>query len=65
MDELKPCPFCGGEAHTYAYRFRDQGKERKLWVCQCKNCRLNYPPIPVHCEHESEAIEAWNRRAEP
>lgn len=64
MAKLKSCPFCGGEARTYTYRYSDKGKEQELWLCQCKECRLNYPPLKVHCAHESEAIEAWNRRAE-
>lgn len=62
MAKLKPCPFCGGEARSYRYRFWDGDIEKKLWLCQCESCRLNYPPIKVHCEHESEAIDAWNKR---
>lgn len=62
MAKLKPCPFCGGEARAYTYRSMDRGKERSLWLCQCVECRVNYPPLRVSCEHEREAIEAWNRR---
>ncbi len=63
MAELKPCPFCGGKAHTYTYNLHDKGMVRKMWLCKCASCWLNYP-VRECCEQESEAIEAWNRRAE-
>ncbi len=63
MAELKPCPFCGGAARTYTYNSTNKGKEQKLWLCQCVKCRVNYPSLIVSCKHESEAVEAWNRRA--
>ena len=51
MTELKPCPFCGGEASMYiAY---DDG----YYVC-CDECGCG---LPVY-NTEEEAIEAWNRR---
>lgn len=49
--ELKPCPFCGGEAvergHNVVWiRCRECGAETKAW-----------------CSSE-QAKEAWNRRAD-
>ena len=55
MDEVKPCPFCGGEALLINMKY-----SKKIFV-KCKD----------HCceqdliyKTEEEAIEAWNRRAE-
>ncbi len=57
--ELKPCPFCGGEAKMLDLRKAHLGvfyfvecRERK---CQVKTRYL--------CTEE-EAAEVWNRRAE-
>ena len=49
MTELKPCPFCGGEA-----KLSSNGKE-----VVCLGCEALGP----FCDTEAEAIEAWNRRA--
>jgi Lar family restriction alleviation protein len=66
MAELKPCPFCGGEAYTYTCSTMRKGKLADLWIVHCKGCGLNYPPNirGYRGEYEFEAIEAWNRRAE-
>ena len=52
MAELKPCPFCGGEAVLYGQVF---------YYIVCKSClaesKGNYS--------EQAAIEAWNRRYTP
>lgn len=51
MTELKPCPFCGGEASIYvAY---DDG----YYVC-CDECGCG---LPVY-NTEEDAIREWNRR---
>lgn len=53
MSELKPCPFCGGEAKTVTdYYFRNT---------RCSSCGAT----GWQCCTESEAIEAWNTRYEP
>ena len=53
-EELKPCPFCGGEA--------------KVWHCSDLDIR-NYLVICEDCgactkytDSEDLCIEAWNRR---
>ena len=50
MSELKPCPFCGGEAELDEYC----GK----YVVFCKNASCSWRKT------KAEAIEAWNARYE-
>lgn len=66
MAELKPCPFCGGEAGSVkvvglgvAYVECKVcgamvGRTRKIISTRCGN---------LHYTTREEAIEAWNRRA--
>ena len=54
MSELKPCPFCGGEAEFSIFD--------NICNVVCKECRIG-----TRYEHVSEhekAVKAWNRRAE-
>lgn len=64
MAELRECPFCGGEAHTYTYSAMQKGQIKDKWLVHCKKCGLNYPAKKT-CNYEFEAIEAWNRRYTP
>lgn len=52
MNELKPCPFCGGEAELTRYI--------NAYAVQCRECLA----IPFEYGDESLAIEAWNTRAD-
>lgn len=58
MDEikLKPCPFCGGEAHL--------NKVGSLYFVICAaaagDCSVN--PWVGRYDNKAEAINAWNRR---
>lgn len=52
--ELKPCPFCGGEAIV-------SGCDDTLWSVICKKCAASID----YNETKQEAIEAWNRRVQP
>lgn len=59
MAELKPCPFCGGEAE-YIY-------EMPYNAVECTKCNALGKTIVDSYEQQdgkAEAIEAWNRRAE-
>lgn len=74
MSELKPCPFCGGEAtlihipdntdeenekHPYwQWRYPDR------WVvgCDSSNCLGNYNNVAIAFIDKDVAIKTWNRR---
>ncbi len=66
MEELKPCPFCGGEAY-----FRTPTKEKGTAFCivsvECKQCGAS-PFATMVYEGEDDvnkklaAAKHWNRR---
>ena len=58
MSELKPCPFCGGEAKLEHLI--------KSSIVYCKCCRASTRAMEFSPEYASDekAIEAWNNRAE-
>ena len=63
MIELKPCPFCGGEARKNAQTV----KGFRLLYVECKRCgatgsiiRTDKPRVK---DEDNRSIEAWNRRA--
>lgn len=56
-EELKPCPFCGGEAVLWSphqYDFRIGCKD------DCIPCKME-----VYNEREDDCIKAWNTRTHP
>lgn len=60
MSELKPCPFCGGEAEVHPSNDWDAkfiGATFFVWCDRCESRGDYY-------NTEAEAIEAWNTRAE-
>ena len=58
--DLRPCPFCGGEAEILAVPgYYDQGKQ-SAWVVKCTAGCCNQMP---HTSKQA-ALEAWNRRAD-
>ena len=70
MKELKPCPFCGGEAKLDEYlnivpeiaeNGAYTGEEIECYArCYCTVCKIT----TTGCATESEAIKAWNGRVE-
>lgn len=55
MDEILPCPFCGGEAEPVNYSPFDG------WHCRCKRCDLE----GNEWLDAATAVRAWNRRVPP
>lgn len=59
--DLRPCPFCGGNAELKTYRDKLRG-DTFAAMCQKTDC-----PGRTYRKRATlkAAIEAWNRRAEP
>lgn len=77
MNELKPCPFCGGKAKFYIKNFPDETFAYCYLVgIYCPECGMTLPTtkyvvkialgddgeIKLLNDERSIAIEAWNRR---
>ena len=56
MADLKPCPFCGGEAELFQH-YPYMRRRVVSSVC-CKSCRANSGTWG----RKDKAIEAWNTR---
>lgn len=57
--ELKPCPFCGGEANLV------EDPHNWVWSIGCSNDKcLGFSGLSWTYTSEREAAEAWNTRAE-
>ena len=55
MDELLPCPFCGGDAKLNGYMFN-------VWTVDCSSCEV-HTRVDYHCsDPKAKAIETWNKR---
>lgn len=65
LPDLKPCPFCGGEAVAASRRNDNPGfcqHETDHWIyCDTEDCIVHVGM----CETAGEAIAAWNRRPAP
>ena len=62
-EELKPCPFCGGEADL-SFIGNDYTKSRKVTI-KCKGCRAKRTDAALRYSHEwvaRVAIDYWNKR---
>jgi hypothetical protein len=57
MGELKPCPFCGGEAEINLHD-GDAG----TWIARCANRGCTTWPS-TDCLSYGDSVAAWNRRA--
>lgn len=54
MTELKPCPFCGGEAYI-GFESRFPALDNGVFCTEC-------PAKMVFGENMDEVIKTWNRR---
>ena len=52
--ELRPCPFCGGEAHLQPFM--------GYWTVGCTDC---FGAVVGKIETKEEAIKEWNKRPSP
>lgn len=57
IEELEPCPFCGGDAELTVMLLEDGGA---AYAVMCLDCRVE----TSFFTDEEEAAAAWNRRAE-
>lgn len=70
MEELKLCPFCGGEAKIVKTRHINSGETNPQYFVECMNdsCFVTFGMITGDLEEIGlfdsalEAIEAWNKR---
>lgn len=62
--ELKPCPFCGGDAKLMEMRYGD-GRYSVFGVfCQNDSGAVQHGHFIDNYATEAEAVDAWNTRAE-
>ena len=60
MSELKPCPFCGGEATSSEKTTDPKNTFEFGWIgCQQCRCFINYIN---NSRGKKQAEDAWNRR---
>ena len=63
MDELKPCPFCGGEAVLKKVLIGVCPDDYEYYV-KCDNIICSVYLATCNRPTAEEATEDWNRRAE-
>lgn len=66
--ELKPCPFCGGQAKLLHGRPNQQKAGRRVAFVQCRECKakaMTFDQLAYEAWRDvvEDATEAWNRRA--
>ena len=63
-EELKPCPFCGGEATLFQIKcITHSNGGAGMFQVKCVNLQCNVSPKTMYESSKDEAIVAWNRRA--
>lgn len=64
MEQLKPCPFCGGEPKKI-FIGNDRTKKRSIEI-KCPKCRCKRVNAAIHHSQEwldEVATKNWNQRA--
>lgn len=80
MENLRPCPFCGGEAKLvrkeYGWMAKSTPMICDLWLVRCQSCdcstnsyrdeiyRSNDGELVVGQDGVAKAVAAWNNRPE-
>lgn len=76
MDELKPCPFCGGQAEFVTNTIGYQNCDGIIgFSIRCKKCKTEYPKqyeitislgskgqIETGIDQRKQAVSDWNKR---
>lgn len=62
MTELKPCPFCGGNAKLVEYWLKGVCNTKHFFV-QCKQCGVRKDNHHNGYKARAKAIDDWNKRA--
>lgn len=65
MSNLKPCPFCGGEAFAksiYPHDSFGRQSDTPYWSVECHEWDICGASVTGHMTKD-EAFTAWNRRA--
>jgi Lar family restriction alleviation protein len=58
--DLKPCPFCGGEAWKTVWR---NAELKTMYKISCLNEECNIQPFTDYVTDEETVVKDWNRRA--
>ena len=59
QNELKPCPFCGGEANLIKRNLKTGFfPSGGTYYVHCKSCLISTQPR----KHKEDVIDIWNRR---
>lgn len=62
LNELQPCPFCGGEAELLTLPTRPSQERKPLYAVACFNQNCEMSPNTPPTEDKEDAIDLWNRR---
>lgn len=65
---LKPCPFCGADAHIWVRNNQERSYIRYMAAVECKNmyceAMIDTQWFDIADEAIQEAVTCWNRRIE-
>ena len=59
-ENLKPCPFCGGQAELQAKNITTTKTSKTLYQIICTECTCSI----VDYVYADTAVRAWNRRVD-